>query len=1057
MEDEKNSGQSIDGVLEQLKKSYTEDSERSKNDALSVESASEDFSRDELQKMLRSQFIEANGKNGSADTDKSDGDGEYEIDEDFLQDAYSAEELDVSVELDNSADEPEKNIENAEELEIIDDMFEEMEKNTDFTEEENYGFHKDSNEGSQETEIEEELQEEAEAFEEISFDQGFEEIQEEDSREEYQEDQEISIYQEPEEIQEEEYFEALEEDDEAQEAQEIQEGDNQSVPISNLDNYFEDDEDYSLWSESEEQYQTITLDDDENDDEDELYANAERALDGEDEDFFFDDDEEFLDKEEASPQKSAEDNYVDVFYNTKEYDRYENMSFKEKITEDSPTVEELEQALSDARFHDEFTLEEFDEAQTIPLIIDEDNDDESDANLNEDKLCADDVELDRSDIALLLEFGYKDEVLNSVSSENIEKLSDEELINNISAESDDEEFVETPEPVFASEESENERFEKARAKIQRQYDAYRSRRGGLFLKLIITSIFAVIILLYELLPIVGLELGGIFNREEYFFLYVLAGMQLMIFAAIPALKSIYESAKRLLARGVDAYFVAGLSLCITVIYDLIVVFASGTVPPTFHLCAAFTILFAEFSELVANSSEMKNYEYYFYEYLFEDDGNDAIKKKYTLLKSEGRGSIAEKMYAGGLDAKNSVYAPNAVDSASGFFSASKKEPKRSKITLSTVVVSIVVAIMLTIVSGIMYEASWAWWIAASTFLITFNFMLPIVAVVAEWLPFECITSHNYAYGAAFASEAAAEQYSDCDMLVLKDTHLFEKCDAKSVNLAIYDSTSKAVLLSCLNSIYSEIGGPLESAFASLKLSPMGKCKINRIARSGVEAQIGSNYSVLIGDEQFMSRYGVYFPTAALAKEEDKIFTLCVSINNRPTARVAVKYKVNEQLYGFLQKLSEDKIYCVLETYDPMISSELFVRVRPYKGAPVNIVHKNATDHAQSKQKQKEGALLSATNQELLLLARGSRLNLAAAASNAKKLKKLRRLLNICSIGFVSLGGIISLLLVLSERIGSANEVFVIIYWILSLAVLAGLLIWRLPQKDRFLFKENKKR
>ena len=61
---------------------------------------------------------------------------------------------------------------------------------------------------------------------------------------------------------------------------------------------------------------------------------------------------------------------------------------------------------------------------------------------------------------------------------------------------------------------------------------------------------------------------------------------------------------------------------------------------------------------------------------------------------------------------------------------------------------------------------------------------------------------------------SAEDIEKCDMLVFNDLHMFEPCDAKSVNLAIYDSTSRSVLLSCLNSVYSEIGGPLQSAFAS---------------------------------------------------------------------------------------------------------------------------------------------------------------------------------------------------------------------------------------------------
>lgn len=999
MTDEKNNGgQGIDGVLEELKRSYSEDSEANSL-PLETEAASEEVSRDELQERLRSRFL-----NGDDRDDTPAQSYEYEIDEDFLQDAYNEKEN------------------------IQDDIEEDYDE-----------YIEGSGEDNEKTPLEEADAEEYEDDKEAPHFQGVEEIQEENSYEEYQEDEEIQLREGLEEVQEEEYNETLEAYDETQEDKEIQESDNQSVQINEDEPYLEDDEDYSLWYESEENYKPLELEDDEP----EFVADE---LDG----AFAS--EESVAYEETDGKgvavKTAEDNYVDLFYTSGEYDRYKNMSFKERITEDTPTVEELETALKGACAEEEFTLEEFDEAETIPLVLEEDP---LPTELEEEP--SEPRGLDEADLALLLEFGYKDEVLQNVSSEEIERISDERVMDEILEQTEADESAEEPEPSLDAVEDEEERFKIMREKLQRQYESYRRKRGGVFLRLIISSLIACVLLIYEALPIMGIEFGGILNRRDYFFVYALLGMQLMIFAAVPAFTRMYESCKKLLSFGIDVYFLASVSVIITFVYDLIVVFASSSIPPTFHFCAVMAVILAELSELMHIVTDMRNYEYYFSEYLLEDDGNDAEKKKYTLLKSEGRGSVAEKMYAGGLDSKNTVYFPRDIESTIGFFSASKRESKRGKRMLSTVVISAIVALMLTIVSGIIYEDLW---IASAAFMITFNLMLPIVVTVAEWLPFERLSAQNYNYGAAFASEVSAEQYGDCDMLVFKDMHLFEKCESRNVNLAIYDSTSKAVLLSCLNSLYSEIGGPLESAFASLKLSPLGKCKINRIARSGVEALVGSSYSILVGDEQFMSRYGIFFPAAALGKEEDKIYTLCVSINNRPTARIAVKYKINERFYELLQKLADDKIYCVIETYDPMISTELFVRVRTYKGAPVNIVHRNAAEHALDKQNKKETALVSAMSDELSLLARGSRLNLAAAVSNAKKMRLLRTLLNVTSGVLIAMGALLSVILVLTESIASFNEMFVLLYWLVGFLALAGLMIWKFPQKDRFLFNKRKK-
>jgi len=992
-EKENNSAQNIDGVLEQLKQSYSADA-TSADDIIDSENISENVSHDELQARLRSQFLDGGEKKFESYED------DYSIDEDFLRDAYND---------DGTEDLKDKDIEKENENGICEETFQEDKKNA----------------------FEEEIQEEDQSIKETSFIQSMEEVQEKEFEEEIEADQEIELYEKNETLQEKEYNEALEEIHAQTQVEEIQEigGENIQISDNSQNIYFEDDEDYTLWH-TEEKYNPIDVSDDDD---------VEKFVDAEDDDM---NTFEWVEDTRTDAEK-AEDRYVGVFYRSNEHDPYDNMSFKERILEKAPTVDTLEAELNENSEQSDFSVEKFDEVQSMPLELagDEQIEENSDSGIEE---------LDRSDLALLLEFGYTEEVLKNVSNEKIEELSNDEFMDEIAQESQEESGLDS-QNIETQKQVEQDRPEKLKHKLKMQYGAYRKKRGEILLRLIISAVFAFVLFVFELIGDLKLSTGGIFNREEYFFAYVLVGLQILIFAALPAVKKIYASFKNLLSAGMDAYFLAGVAAAITVLYDFIVVFERTDIPTTFHFCAAIVIVSAELCEFMKLNAEIRNYEYYFSEYIFDEDITEVDMYKYTLVKSEGRGSIAEKMYLGGLDEKTKVYFPQAVESLSGFFEASKVSSKRNKATYGWVIVSTVVAFMFTIVSGIIYEEVW---VAAAAFLLTFNLMMPIIAIVAEWLPFERLSAQNYVYGAAFASEGAAESIDKCDMLVFNDLHIFEKCDAKSVNLAIYDSTSKTTLLSCLNSVYSEIGGPLQSAFANTKIQSFGKCKINRIARSGVEAFVGSSYSVLIGDEQFMSRYGVVFPKAALSKEEDKIFTLCVSINNRATARIAVKYKINETFYNIVQKLLEDKIYCVVQTYDPMISAELVARVRPYKGAPVNVVHKSSADYALDKHKHKAGALYSVMGEELSVLARGSRLNLAVALSNAKKLRKLRGILNICSGVLISVGAIVALMLVLSEKLSAINWLVVFIYWIISGAVMAGIMFWKFPQNDRFIF--NKK-
>ena len=249
----------------------------------------------------------------------------------------------------------------------------------------------------------------------------FEEKYQEDEKE-YQEDEEVSLYEGPQALQEEEYNEAVEEIYAQTQDKEIQESDNQGVQLNDV--YFEDDEDYSLWNE-EQTYAPITLEDIED-------------VDGDESNSF-----EYA-EDTRTPSEKSEDNYVNVFYRSNEYDPYDNMSFKERISENAPTVDSLEAELDDI-LQDDFNLEEFAEAESMPLMLEEDeivSNTEDVASLHEEaankEFFADTSEIDRSDIALLLEFGYEEEVLRNVPQEKIEGFSDDELIDDILQENKEE-------------------------------------------------------------------------------------------------------------------------------------------------------------------------------------------------------------------------------------------------------------------------------------------------------------------------------------------------------------------------------------------------------------------------------------------------------------------------------------------------------------------------------------------------------------------------------------------------------------------------------------------
>ena len=256
-------------------------------------------------------------------------------------------------------------------------------------------------------------------------------------------------------------------------------------------------------------------------------------------------------------------------------------------------------------------------------------------------------------------------------------------------------------------------------------------------------------------------------------------------------------------------------------------------------------------------------------------------------------------------------------------------------------------------------------------------------------------------------------------------------------------------------MYSEIGGPMEHTFSRGEKKRFDTCRVTRVAKNGVEAVVQNNYSVLIGTEQFMARYGISFPNVSLSSEDDKIFTLCVSINGRVTARFAVRYSVNEMFYMFSKRLWEDGIYCAVETFDPMVSSELVARVMPKKQAPISIVHLNVGNLEEKSIKGRDRFMFDVEDKTLGVISFTSRLNLAVALCDAKRMKKMVNQTNLLAIGACAFGAILAFLFALLRINEYINELYVLLYWIACMGGFVGLVLGTFPKISRFSYEDFK--
>jgi hypothetical protein len=279
--------------------------------------------------------------------------------------------------------------------------------------------------------------------------------------------------------------------------------------------------------------------------------------------------------------------------------------------------------------------------------------------------------------------------------------------------------------------------------------------------------------------------------------------------------------------------------------------------------------------------------------------------------------------------------------------------------------------------------------------------------------------------------------------------LFDACHAKNAGIVFYREEQTAEAISALHALYSAIGGPMESVFD--ELSPLMRAesiRIHRIARNGIEALVDERHVLLVGEAEFMQRYGLTFPREASARTENA--TLCVSLDREVTARISIRYTVLPTFDMLVDRMAKEGIRCVIETYDPLINSAMVARLRKNSGAAVSVLHKNASDFNTSEMRNRSA------DERTEIVACSSRLKLVESVIWCCRMRRIRQRNRVATTLFSGVALFLAVLftaLLTADGIGSLftwfNQLTLLFYQLVSIAVGAWITLVTVPPKHYF--------
>ena len=687
----------------------------------------------------------------------------------------------------------------------------------------------------------------------------------------------------------------------------------------------------------------------------------------------------------------AEDSADEEFYQDESFD--DEDSYDEDFDEDSDEPEK--------------SSPEDDYAEENVYIYDAANDDEPDyiyeiADLEESNNSSTEDEgdnesaIDETDMSFLSTLG----IAASEESQTADSY-EEELAGDISFDYDGGEYV-----------LENQRHEISAG--------YRNEKKLTLIRLIVSGAVALLLLVYEMLPILGIDLPGMLSYTRFPLSHIMISLQLLIVCVIMSAKQLYIGLADLIYKNATPYSVSAVLVVINILHSIVMAIFSSSGLGLYNFVGAFAVLMGIAYEYLLLFSE---------EHIF---GVFSTKKgqKFAFVTDN---DDEETSAGGGITLR--AY---ATDFNKNYFLRMRKRSVDYKYLTLFIPIVLLVAVVTFVVSLICQSGLRVAFMIGTSVV---NFGLPVGVLGAFSYPIFRASVKALGKRGAVVGNAAVDEYSNTRFVVFGEEELFTSLKTTHLDLKPAGNDNISDVLRKTSMLLSAVGGPMKKMVEVMQGDFAGsEAEIDEVFDDGV-SMVAEGARMLAGSAQFLRQHGIEVDEATDFMDVDESNeVLYVSIDGKLAARYYLKYKPETEFIKLANALGARGISVGIRTRNPGINSDIIARRCPEMRYKVYTI--KSRDRFEN-----DTAVKSTTDSGLV--ATGSELSLAyplLAACDLKKYYKVDRYVRIVSAAL----GVVAI--IINAILGSAENVS-------ALNVVAHQLLWCLPTLlfGLFHFKHRSKR
>ena len=230
--------------------------------------------------------------------------------------------------------------------------------------------------------------------------------------------------------------------------------------------------------------------------------------------------------------------------------------------------------------------------------------------------------------------------------------------------------------------------------------------------------------------------------------------------------------------------------------------------------------------------------------------------------------------------------------------------------------------------------------ALNTFAAITVLGLPGAACLGFFFPLSHANNLLTHENCALIGEEAVEEYNESKTVIFNDYRLCRAVSCSEVSVREKNDDLRRDL-KLAGILFRKIGGSLEEiGKATATKTPDPSVALVRIADTGVEAVIDTQYHVIAGDANFMKKSGIRIPreTADRAlRRSANIGLLYFAVDGVLKLTYDIEYALDPRFEVIAERLADPTTSVAIQSYNPNLSEEFLGQVRYADAVPVRVI------------------------------------------------------------------------------------------------------------------------